>query len=246
MPRGLANVGCFLRRSHILSYVKRAENRVWCQVIIYSNLSILVALSQTDLCKNVCQSWTTCTCTNTVFNKHYFLFCFSVLEDLKAKTKLESEEYNSRLQVCNLFLVFISYFWHNFQFPERHSTWSAFSVSCYWAEKCKNICGTQFSRYLFSARSYMVNYVYYLVCLCFGGHMALHPGHIQYSPWLVAYAVSCFSINFWKVQNWCAGHFLSQSRRAGSKHLQTCCRVNNPLFWFRFVIFRRFKKKRAM
>lgn len=42
--------------------------------------------------------------------KHYFLFCFSVLEDLKAKTKLESEEYNSRLQVCNLFLLFISYF----------------------------------------------------------------------------------------------------------------------------------------
>ena len=34
--------------------------------------------------------------------------------------------------------------------------------------KCKNICGTQFSRYLFSARSYMVNYAYYLVCLCFG------------------------------------------------------------------------------
>ena len=35
--------------------------------------------------------------------------------------------------------------------------------------KCKNICGTQFSRYyLFSARSYMVNYEYYLVCLCFG------------------------------------------------------------------------------
>ena len=34
--------------------------------------------------------------------------------------------------------------------------------------KCKNICGTQVSRYLFSARSYMVNYVYYLVCLCFG------------------------------------------------------------------------------
>ena len=32
----------------------------------------------------------------------------------------------------------------------------------------QNICGTQFSRYLFSARSYMVNYVYYLVCLCFG------------------------------------------------------------------------------
>ena len=27
---------------------------------------------------------------------------------------------------------------------------------------------TQFSRYLFSARSYMVNYVCYLVCLCFG------------------------------------------------------------------------------
>ena len=26
----------------------------------------------------------------------------------------------------------------------------------------------QFSRYLFSARSYLVNYVYYLVCLCFG------------------------------------------------------------------------------
>ena len=35
----------------------------------------------------------------------------------------------------------------------------------------------------------------------FGGHMALHPGHIQYSPWFVAYVVSCFSINFWKVQN---------------------------------------------
>ena len=34
--------------------------------------------------------------------------------------------------------------------------------------ECKNICGTQFSRCLFSARSYMVNYVYYLVCLCFG------------------------------------------------------------------------------
>ena len=34
--------------------------------------------------------------------------------------------------------------------------------------ECKNICGTQFSRYLFSARSYMVNYVYDLVCLCFG------------------------------------------------------------------------------
>ena len=34
--------------------------------------------------------------------------------------------------------------------------------------KCKNICGTQSSRYLFSARSYMVNFVYYLVCLCFG------------------------------------------------------------------------------
>ena len=34
--------------------------------------------------------------------------------------------------------------------------------------ECKNICGAQFSRYLFSARSYMVNYVYYLVCLCFG------------------------------------------------------------------------------
>ena len=31
--------------------------------------------------------------------------------------------------------------------------------------------------------------------------MALHPGHIQYSPWFVAYVVSCFSINFWKVQN---------------------------------------------
>ena len=45
-----------------------------------------------------------------IFNKRYFPFCFSVLEDLKAKTKLESEEYNSRLQVCNLFLVFISYF----------------------------------------------------------------------------------------------------------------------------------------
>ena len=34
--------------------------------------------------------------------------------------------------------------------------------------KCKNICGTQFSRCLFSALSYMVNYVYYLVCLCLG------------------------------------------------------------------------------
>ena len=110
MPRGLANVGGFLRRSHILPYVKRAENRVCCQVIIYSNLSVLVALSQTDVCKSACRSCTTCTCTNTVFNKHYFLFCFSVLEDLKAKTKLESEEYNSRLQVCNLFLLFISYF----------------------------------------------------------------------------------------------------------------------------------------
>ena len=32
----------------------------------------------------------------------------------------------------------------------------------------KNICGTQFSRYLFSARSYMVNYVHYLASLCFG------------------------------------------------------------------------------
>ena len=31
--------------------------------------------------------------------------------------------------------------------------------------------------------------------------MALHPGHIQYSPCFVAYVVSCFSINFWKVQN---------------------------------------------
>ena len=31
--------------------------------------------------------------------------------------------------------------------------------------------------------------------------MALDPGHIQYSPWFVAYVVSCFSINFWKVQN---------------------------------------------
>ena len=30
--------------------------------------------------------------------------------------------------------------------------------------------------------------------------MALHPGHIQYSPLFVAYVVSCFSINFWKVQ----------------------------------------------
>ena len=30
--------------------------------------------------------------------------------------------------------------------------------------------------------------------------MALHPGHIQYSPWFVAYVVLCFSINFWKVQ----------------------------------------------
>ena len=35
----------------------------------------------------------------------------------------------------------------------------------------------------------------------FGGHMALHPRHIQYSPWFVAYVVSCFSINFYKVQN---------------------------------------------
>ena len=42
-------------------------------------------------------------------------------------------------------------------------------LSCiYFEGECKNICGTQFSRYLFSARSYMVNYVYYLVCLCFG------------------------------------------------------------------------------
>ena len=39
-------------------------------------------------------------------------------------------------------------------------------ASIFW--ECKNICGTQFSRYLFSARSNMVNYVYYLVCLCFG------------------------------------------------------------------------------
>ena len=30
------------------------------------------------------------------------------------------------------------------------------------------LTSTQFSRYLFSARSYMVNYAYYLVCLCFG------------------------------------------------------------------------------
>ena len=42
-------------------------------------------------------------------------------------------------------------------------------LSCiYFEGECKNICGTQFRRYLFSARSYMVNYVYYLVCLCFG------------------------------------------------------------------------------
>ena len=32
----------------------------------------------------------------------------------------------------------------------------------------QNICGTQFSRYLFSARSYMANYVCYLAFLCFG------------------------------------------------------------------------------
>ena len=42
-------------------------------------------------------------------------------------------------------------------------------LSCiYFEGECKNICGTQFSRYLFSARSYMVNYVYYLACLYFG------------------------------------------------------------------------------
>lgn len=39
---------------------------------------------------------------------NYFLFCCSVLEDLKAKTKLESEEYNSRLQVYNLSLLLIN------------------------------------------------------------------------------------------------------------------------------------------
>ena len=49
-------------------------------------------------------------------------------------------------------------------FSERTSI-----LSCIHFEgECKNICGTQFSRYLFSARSYTVNYVYHLACLCFG------------------------------------------------------------------------------
>ena len=34
--------------------------------------------------------------------------------------------------------------------------------------RCENAKISAVRRYLFSARSYMVNYVYYLVCLCFG------------------------------------------------------------------------------
>ena len=35
-------------------------------------------------------------------------------------------------------------------------------------ENAKISAVTQFSRYLFSARSYVLHYVYHLVCLCFG------------------------------------------------------------------------------
>ena len=57
-------------------------------------------------------------------------------------------------------------------------------LSCFlfFSAECKNICGTQFSRYLFSARSYMVNYVYYLVCLCFG---IVGVKYFAYGLWVV-------------------------------------------------------------
>ena len=34
-----------------------------------------------------------------------FIYFLSVLEDFKAKTKLESEEYNSHLQVCKVLTI---------------------------------------------------------------------------------------------------------------------------------------------